>query len=140
MRCPSCGTDSREGRRFCSSCGASLLVACLVCGSQDEIDERFCGQCGARLDGQAPAVSEDVAAAPEQPFAEEQRLVSVLFADVAGFTSMLEGMDPEAVKTLAGHCADLMAVFHRIDRLGRVSTDIRGRPPSRCIAGAPGRR
>jgi class 3 adenylate cyclase/tetratricopeptide (TPR) repeat protein len=124
MRCASCGTDNREGRKFCSNCGTALLVGCPVCGSQNEIDERFCGQCGARLDGQAPAVPQEAGATPQQTFAEERRLVSVLFADLAGFTSMSEGMDPEAVKTLAGHCADLMS--EEVRRFGGTVSSVMG--------------
>ncbi|MGH2590926.1 MAG: adenylate/guanylate cyclase domain-containing protein, partial [Actinomycetota bacterium] len=117
------------GRRFCSNCGASLALACPKCGSPNEVDERFCGQCGARLDGASGAnVAEAEAAAVEAPVPsppeEERRLVTVLFADLAGFTSMSEGMDPEAVKALAGHCADLMSA--EVRRFGGTVSSVMG--------------
>ena len=123
MRCPSCGTDNREGRKFCSSCGATLSLACPACGALNELDERFCGQCGAPLDEPAPAAGaeEAIVSAPPE---EERRLVTVLFADLAGFTSMSEGMDPESVKALAAHCADLMSA--EVRRFGGTVSSVMG--------------
>ena len=36
MLCSSCGQDNREGRRFCSQCGASLALNCTSCGAPNE--------------------------------------------------------------------------------------------------------
>ena len=47
MRCGKCGTDNREGRRFCAECGAALALKCARCGASNEPEEKFCGQCGA---------------------------------------------------------------------------------------------
>jgi class 3 adenylate cyclase/predicted ATPase len=55
---------------------------------------------------------------------EERRLVTVLFADLAGFTSMSEGMDPEAVKALAEHCAGLMSA--EVRRFGGTVSSVMG--------------
>jgi len=44
---------------------------------------------------------------PPQPAPEaERRLVTVMFADIAGFTAMAETMDPEAVRDLMNACFD----------------------------------
>jgi class 3 adenylate cyclase/predicted ATPase len=65
---------------------------------------RFCNQCGASLDEQAAAP-----AAPQptttQPVAE-RRLVSVLFADLVGFTPLSESRDPEEVRELLSRYFD----------------------------------
>ena len=34
MRCSSCGSDNREGRKFCAECGATLSLACAACGAK----------------------------------------------------------------------------------------------------------
>ena len=129
MRCPACGTDNREGRKFCAQCGAPLPVPCPACGAANEPDERFCGECGTRLhevevaapsEASAPATPATATAQPE----EERRLVTILFADLAGFTSMSEAMDPEAVKALASRCADLMS--EEVRRFGGTVSSVMG--------------
>ena len=51
--------------------------------------------CGAGLDGTAPAPEVQAAEPPD-----ERRQVTVLFADLSGYTAVAEQMDPEAVKSL----------------------------------------
>ena len=55
MRCASCQTENRAGRRFCAECGAPLGPVCSACGAQNEPEERFCGECGAPLGDEAAA-------------------------------------------------------------------------------------
>jgi len=62
------------------------VLKCPQCGYENPPDARFCSACGASLD-QAEA-------------REERKVVSVLFADLVGFTSRAEQMDPEDVRAL----------------------------------------
>jgi class 3 adenylate cyclase/tetratricopeptide (TPR) repeat protein len=64
------------------------MVVCAACGRKNPSDSRFCNGCGAALD-----------AAP-QPRREERKVVTVLFADLVGFTSRAERLDPEDVRAL----------------------------------------
>ncbi len=70
---------------------------------------RFCGECAQPLDGQsAPAVGVPTVAQPpaaEAPLAE-RRFVSVLFADLVGFTSLSEVRDSEEVRELLSRYFD----------------------------------
>jgi len=108
MLCPSCGTKNREGRKFCAECGGPLASACPACGAANEPGERFCGECGSPLtaDARTPAKS-----AP----AAERRLVSVLFADLVGFTPLSETKDAEEVRELLSRyfetCRRIIAVY-----------------------------
>lgn len=68
---------------------------CPVCGVPHESGDRFCGECGAALEVAAALTS-----LPEKTLHEERRLVSVLFADLVGFTPLAEQRDPEDVREL----------------------------------------
>jgi class 3 adenylate cyclase/tetratricopeptide (TPR) repeat protein len=90
MDCLACGAPAKPGQRFCTSCGAALVLACRVCGAPNPASSRFCGNCGSAL---APV--------PETRSSEgELRPVTVLFADLSGFTQLASDRDPEDVQRL----------------------------------------
>ncbi len=100
MNCPSCGAENRPEARFCLGCGAGLARVCPN-GHAVPAGARFCDECGAALEaGPAPAqAGTPPTVAPPAP-AAERRLVSVLFADLVGFTSASEGRDAEDTREL----------------------------------------
>jgi len=102
MTCPSCSTENREGRKFCSECGTALASACPSCGAANEPGEKFCGECGTTLTSAATPTTAPQMAAP----AAERRLVSVLFADLVGFTTLSESRDSEDVRELLSRYFD----------------------------------
>lgn len=71
-----------------------LPVACAACGFANEAGARFCGGCGTAL--RAPAQA-DLAPLPAEA---ERRPVSVLFADLCGYTRLSEQLDAEDVHRL----------------------------------------
>src|SRR6266508_985975 len=103
MICPDCGTENREGRKFCSDCGRVLALLCPACGTANEPGERFCGECGSAL---TPSVQPAVPAGREAP-ASERRLVSVLFVDLVGFTTISEARDSEEARELLSRYSEL---------------------------------
>jgi class 3 adenylate cyclase/tetratricopeptide (TPR) repeat protein len=107
--CSNCGADNPSGQKFCGECGTALAATCGVCGSANPPDQKFCGECGSPL-GATPA---------EQPqVAVERRLVSVLFADLVGFTPLSEDRDAEEVRDLLSRYFELAAEM--IGRYGGV--------------------
>jgi class 3 adenylate cyclase/tetratricopeptide (TPR) repeat protein len=98
--CSNCGVENRAGRKFCSSCGAALAVTCSSCGAANEPGDRFCGDCGTALAEGAVAQRPPVPAPERASAASERRLVSVLFADLVGFTTLSESRDAEEVREL----------------------------------------
>jgi class 3 adenylate cyclase/tetratricopeptide (TPR) repeat protein len=71
---------------------------------------RFCGECGSAL-GEGAATAAPAPAAK----AAERRLVSVLFADLVGFTPLSESRDPEEVRELLSRyfdtCRRLIGIY-----------------------------
>ena len=98
MICATCGTENEVGRKFCGECGQRLAAGCPSCGASNAPGTKFCGECGtALLD--ATAVPAPGQAAPP---ATERRLVTILFADLVGFTTLSEQRDAEDVRELLG--------------------------------------
>ena len=104
--CTACGHEIRPGRRFCTHCGAQLVIACPACGAAAEPDERFCGDCGAPLNSTAtPGPT-----SPEAPsVAGERKHITVLFADVAGSMDLQERLDAEVWASIMGRFVSILA-------------------------------
>jgi class 3 adenylate cyclase len=103
--------ENVAGKRFCRGCGASLAAACPNCGVAIASDDRFCGECGtpvaaAAAAPQPPPADPATAGVRAEP-ATERRLVTVLFADVVGFTTLSEARDSEQVRALLSRYFDV---------------------------------
>ncbi|MBA3604487.1 MAG: AAA family ATPase [Acidimicrobiia bacterium] len=85
------------------------MVACAQCGRPVPVGARFCPSCGGAVASPLTAL-------------EERRVVTVLFADLVGYTALAEHLDPERVKRLIEACferlvADIEAYGGRVDKL-----------------------
>jgi class 3 adenylate cyclase/tetratricopeptide (TPR) repeat protein len=108
--CPGCGSDNRADRRYCLSCGGALGLSCSSCGAENEAEARFCGNCGKSLGastsmgaregspGSVATGSPHAGQTNEPGRSAERRLVTVLFADLVGFTPFAEERDAEEVR------------------------------------------
>jgi class 3 adenylate cyclase/tetratricopeptide (TPR) repeat protein len=127
--------ENRPGRRFCLACGSPISRTCQACGAENEGQAAFCGECGAKLGPATPPARADGEAAYDpaaalerlipREFAErlrasrghvgqERRLVTILFADIAGSTAMAEKLDPEDVLEIVnGAYEPLIAPVYR---------------------------
>ena len=85
-------------------------MLCSSCGATNAPGQKFCGECGAPL-RQAPSPA-PVREAP----AAERRLVSVLFADLVGFTTLSESRDAEEVRELLSRYFEMSRML--IERYG----------------------
>src|SRR3989441_5317619 len=124
--------------RFCGQCGTALARQCPQCHAEAPPGFRFCGQCGASLQAappqaapaptpRAPVAAPSIATYTPKHLADkilksraavegERRQVTVLFADVAGFTTLAERLDPEDVHRIINSCFELItAEIHRFE-------------------------
>lgn len=145
MQCATCHTENPEEHRFCEQCGSLLELRCPQCKTAVRPGARFCGACGYRLSEltvtppmpppQSPApVSAptldyhsrlttytpkhlaDKVLASRSALEGERRQVTILFADVAGFTTLSEKLDPEEVHSIMDRCFELItAAVHRFE-------------------------
>src|SRR3954467_15069613 len=81
-------------------------VTCPSCSASVPAGSRFCASCGHAL------------FAPN----DERRIVTMLFGDLVGFTTLSEGLDPEHVKNIVDRCferlaADITAFGGRVDKI-----------------------
>ena len=127
MNCSCCGLEVQSGFAFCPKCGTKQPNACPGCGFPCAPDFAYCPKCGAFVaevptGGQASARTSPTtppirsSSPPLAPAEEAQaafrpqldkidseanrRTITVLFADLSGFTAMSERLDPEVMQTL----------------------------------------
>ena len=122
MKCPSCQFDNPEGMNFCGKCGGSLTIDCPACGHQNLAGSKFCTQCKGKIAHTdiVPAYARRSALEYTPRFLlerafkykstliGERKLVSVLFADVADFTTIVEKLDPEDVHEIMDDCFGIL--------------------------------
>src|SRR6266478_3464866 len=114
MNCANCQTINPDTAKFCMNCGAALALTCPICGTQLPAGAKFCFNCGHQMSSVTipkPAVDfaeanlQQVipgdlrakldAARASRMMEGERRVVTMLFCDVKGSTSMAETLDPE---------------------------------------------
>jgi class 3 adenylate cyclase/DNA-binding SARP family transcriptional activator len=103
--CPTCGAQVLAAQPFCGQCGTPLRRICSACGTENALDSHFCRQCGTPVTQPSPLEFEPAPEPVRVEPREERRWVTVLFANVSGFTAMSEQMDPEDVKLRADRWA-----------------------------------
>ena len=118
MNCVGCGFALQAEFAFCPKCGARQPAACAGCGYPCPPDFAFCPKCGCKQ-GASSQATEPPPAAPTAPRGSsspaspgpaaatpvlageaDRRTVTVLFADLSGFTTLSERLDPEIMQAL----------------------------------------
>src|SRR5208282_3726885 len=130
MKCRKCEAEQPDGARFCNECGSKMDLACPQCGKTSPPDSKFCNECGHDLRGPGetkpldydrphsytPKYLADKILTTRSSIEGENKIVTVMFADVANSTAMFEKLDPEAVHEIMDRCFRLlMDEIHRYE-------------------------
>ena len=130
MKCPECQHENREGAKFCIKCGEKFGVKCPNCGNSLPFEALFCDECGHTLaelketpsvdysepQSYTPKFLADKILTTRSSIEGERKLVTVLFADVANYTSISEKLDPEEVhQIMDGAFKILMDEIHKYE-------------------------
>ena len=143
MRCANCQSDLIEGKRFCHACGAAVSHRCPGCGAEVGWQFRFCTDCGHVLAADAPAAAPQPSTAADDRLtrhipadlarkirdagggaAGERKLVTVLFCDLVGSTSIAERLDPEEYHDLLDEYLEL--AFREVYRVEGIVNQLAG--------------
>jgi len=110
--CTNCGTENRPGAKFCSECATPFGIVCPNCGTTNAAGSKFCSECAtplqpgvvpaARVASPSPVAAPPTSASSGRSAADgpiaERRLVSILFADLVGWTPFAADKDAEDVR------------------------------------------
>ena len=130
MKCPKCQFENPEYAQFCVECGVQLELKCSKCGFNNSSSFKFCAKCGHNLkesteqsvidysepQSYTPKHLADKILITRSSLEGERKIVTVLFADVANYTSMSEKLDTEEVhQIMDGAFNILMDEIHKYE-------------------------
>jgi class 3 adenylate cyclase/tetratricopeptide (TPR) repeat protein len=145
MKCPKCQTENPEIGKFCRECGANLSHVCPQCATEVLPADKFCYKCGCNLSAPPkpilkPPPSFDQKIAKVQHYlprelAEkilsqrdriegERKQVTVLFTDLAGYTSLSENLDPEEAFELMEQVYEIL--IRTVNEYGGTVNELKG--------------
>ncbi len=130
MKCPSCRSTNPQSAKFCVECGNKFESICPKCGISNSSAFKFCYECGADLKNlketilidysnphsYTPKFLADKILTTRSSIEGERKLITVLFADVANYTSIAEKLDPEEIHQMMDGCFKiLMDEIHKYE-------------------------
>jgi len=132
MKCPSCQFDNPEVASFCVECGERLENKCPKCGFNNEPSFKFCAKCGNNLTQPSePAPKElsfdekiekiqkylpkgltDKILSQRDRIEGERKQVTVMFADMEGFTPLVNKLGPEEAYSIMDEIYEIL--IHKV--------------------------
>ena len=132
MKCPECQFDNREGAKFCKKCGAKLNLTCPQCSNPFTPESIFCDECGCKLSKFHEIAPKDLSfdeklikiqkylpkgltekiLSQRDRIEGERKLVTVMFCDMAGFTTLSEKLDPERAYSIIDRVYEIL--IHKV--------------------------
>jgi class 3 adenylate cyclase len=104
MICPECNRNKEKSQMFCTSCSTFLQMTCQGCGALVRLHDKFCAECGIKV-GKGEGIDRKARGVSERKY------ITAMFADVSGYTSLVERLDPEEVREI------MNALFNEITKI-----------------------
>ncbi|MBW2705544.1 MAG: AAA family ATPase, partial [Deltaproteobacteria bacterium] len=144
MKCPNCGIENREGANFCIDCGNKLETTCAQCNHLNLPESKFCEKCGFKLIEPAEKSSRELSydeklkniqkylpeglrekiLSQKDRIEGERKQVTVLFADMEGFTALLETLGIEEAYTIMDKVYEIL--IHKVHDYEGVVNEMTG--------------
>ncbi len=116
IACWNCGQDTPATAKFCANCGKAQRRPCPECGAPVAEGAKFCANCGIPV---GVAVKTKGETGPVLT-AEARKVITAVFADLVGSTSLTERLDPEEAREVIGKFYSV--VQHAVERFeGKVA-------------------
>ena len=144
MKCPNCGIENREGANFCIDCGNKLQTTCAQCNHLNLPESKFCEKCGFKLIEPAEKSSRELSydeklkniqkylpeglrekiLSQKDRIEGERKQVTVLFADMEGFTALFETLGIEEAYTIMDKVYEIL--IHKVHDYEGVVNEMTG--------------
>ena len=132
MKCPKCQFENPEGIKFCVECGAKFQIICPQCQYANAPTFKFCSECGHNLTQPSkPSPKElsfdekiekiqrylpqgltDKILSLKNKIEGERKQVTVMFCDMAGYTSLSEILGPEEAYAIMDQVYEIL--IHKV--------------------------
>jgi class 3 adenylate cyclase len=132
MKCPSCQFENRKEAIFCSECGHKFELICPECNNSNRFEAKFCDKCGHNLTQPSGPTSKELSfdekiekiqkflpgGVTEKILAQrgkiegERKQITVLFADLEGFTPLAEKIGPEEAYSIMDDIYEIL--IHKV--------------------------
>ena len=144
MICPKCGVENRSGANFCVECGNKLILTCTRCEHLNLPESKFCEKCGFNLGEEAGPVTRELSydeklrniqkylpeglrekiLSQKDRIEGERKQVTVVFADMEGFTGLLDQLGIEEAYSVMDKVYEIL--IHKVHDFEGVVNEMTG--------------
>jgi class 3 adenylate cyclase len=132
MKCLNCQHENPDNKKFCRECGAKLLLRCPECETEILPADKFCGECGhnvhlssepspknlsideklEKIQKYLPRGLTEKILSQRGRIEGEHKHVTVMFADMQGFTALSERLGAEEAYTIMDQVYEIL--IHKV--------------------------
>ena len=144
MKCSKCGAENRTAANFCIECGNKLILTCTRCEHFNLPGSKFCEKCGFNLVEEAGPVSRELSydeklrniqkylpeglrekiLSQKDRIEGERKQVTVVFADMEGFTGLLDQLGIEEAYSVMDKVYEIL--IHKVHDFEGVVNEMTG--------------